>query len=93
MATTKIEFEIPDDLRAMLGSLEELSAQAKQAFVLGLLRNGRIGQSRAAELLGISRAELLDLMVQFAIPSALRTPEDVDRETEAARRITPPRRA
>lgn len=76
----------------MLGSAEQLSAEAKEAFVLGLLRQGRIGQSRAAELLGITRSDLLLLMVRDAIPSGLRTPEDVDREVATARRIALARR-
>lgn len=92
MTSGKIAFDMPDELLAKLGTSDELAAEAKRAFVLDLLRDGRIGQGRAAELLGIPRSELLLLMVRYAIPSGLRTPEDVDKEVETARRIASERR-
>jgi predicted HTH domain antitoxin len=58
----------------------------KRALVLELLRQARIGQSKAAELLELTRAELLDVMVQRQVPSGLSTLEDVDQEIEVARR-------
>lgn len=57
--------------------------------MLDLLREATIGQSRAAELLGIARVELLDLMGKHQVPAGPATTEDVDREVEAARRATP----
>jgi hypothetical protein len=87
MTTCRLTFELPTEFVARLGPPEEVAAQAKAAFVLALLRQARIGQSKAAELLGIARADLLDLMMQHQIPSGLATPDDVDQELEAARRL------
>lgn len=42
MATRTLAFDLPDDFVDHLGSAEELAAQAKQAFVLQLLREVRI---------------------------------------------------
>lgn len=87
MATCQLTFELPAELVAQLGSPEEAAAKAKEALVLEFLRQARIGESKAAELLEISRSDLLELMVQHQIPAGLRTSEDVDQEIETARRL------
>jgi hypothetical protein len=87
MSTRKLSFELPAELVAALGPSDELAVKAKEALVLELLREARIGQSKAAELLAISRADLLELMCRYQVPSGLATPEDVDRELEAARNL------
>lgn len=88
MVACKLAFELPEEFVARLGPVDEVAARAKEAFVLELLRQAQIGQSKAAELLGIMRAELLALMVQHQVPSGLVTNEDVDRELETARGLT-----
>lgn len=82
MAPRTVAFELPEDLVALLGSLEEVTAQAKQAFVLDLLRQAHISQGKAAELLGISRYDILDLMVEHQIPSGPVTEEDLRQELD-----------
>ncbi len=56
MATRTIHFDPPDYLVAPLGSD---AAKAKEALVLELLREARISQGRAAELLGLTRWDIL----------------------------------
>ncbi len=85
---SRLTFELPDHLVARLGSPEQVAATAKKAFVMELLRESEIGLSRAAELLGITRAELLELMGEHQVAAGPATVEDVDREVEAARRAT-----
>lgn len=87
MASCKLTFELPDELVAQLGSPEDAAARAKEALVLELLRQVRIGQSRAAELLGITRSELLDLMLEHQVPSGPSTIEEMEQEIETARRL------
>ena len=87
MAVCKLTFELPAELVSQLGSPEEAAARAKEALVLELLREARIGQSRAAELLSITRSELLELMLAHQVPSGPRTLEDADQELETARRL------
>ena len=75
-----MSLELPDDLVALWGSPQAAAAKAKEALVMELLREARIGQSRAAELLGISRGAVLDLTVQYGVPSGPSTADETDRE-------------
>lgn len=84
MATLTVE--LPEDLVVTLGSPEALASQARQAFVLDLLREGQISQGVTARLLGITRYDVLDLMARHQIPSGPMTAEEVDRDLENARR-------
>jgi len=54
MGTRTLAVELPEDLVALLGSPELAAAKAKEALVMELLREVKIGQSKAAELLGVS---------------------------------------
>lgn len=49
---------------------------------MALLRNGVISQGRTAELLGISRYDLFDLMAKYKIPVIDMTPEELKKELE-----------
>lgn len=92
MGTRTLSVEIPEELVALLGSPEAAAAKAKEAFVMELLRDVRIGQSRAAELLGVTRADVLDLMVRYRVPSGPLTAEEVAEEFETAQRYLRERR-
>lgn len=81
-----VTVELPDDLADVLGSPESLAAQAKQSLVLELLHQGRISQGKAANLLGISRWEMLELIAQHRIVSGPLTAEEAERDVAAARR-------
>lgn len=85
MRSCTLAFELPAELVARLGSPGQVAAEAREALLLELLRQARIGQSNAAELLGITRSDLLELMAQHQVPSGLATPQDVDEEIETAR--------
>lgn len=54
--------QIPDELAQMLGPDEYLSQALTEAVVLELFREHRISAGKAAELLGLSYRELLDLL-------------------------------
>ena len=87
MASQILTLELPDELIALLGSPEAAAAKAKEALVLELLREARIGQSLAAELPGLTRWDILDLMVLHQIPSGPETPEELRQEVEDLRRF------
>ena len=55
MASRVLTLDLPEDVVALLGAPDEAAAEAKQLLVVELLRRGRIGQSRAAEVLGTTR--------------------------------------
>jgi hypothetical protein len=87
MATQMLTLEAPEELVALLGSPEAAAARAKQALVLDLLREARISQGRAAALLVLTRRDILDLMVQYEIPSGPETAEELREEVDNLRRL------
>jgi predicted HTH domain antitoxin len=75
-----ITFDLPEDVIALLGSPEAAAAKAKEALVLSLLRQRRIGHGRAAQFLGLSIWDMLDLMAQYQIPTGPQTIEELQQE-------------
>ena len=86
MPTTSLTFDVPEELVKLLGSPEHAAARAREALVLDLLRQAEISQGKAAELLGINRYQMLDLMALHKIPSGPRTAEEMDQDIETALR-------
>ena len=74
-----LEFELPDEALAHLCD-EDMTAKAKEAFIMELVREHHISQGKAAELLGITRHELLDLMTKYCVPVIDLTPEELQAE-------------
>lgn len=85
---TTIAFELPTELVQELGSTDALTAKARQALVLQLLRDAEITQGQAAILLGITRYDILDLMAEHHIESGPLTAEEMRQDIENARRFT-----
>ena len=83
MATRTIELELPEDLVTLLGSPEAAASKAKEALVLELLREARISQGQAAQLLGLTRWDIVDLMARHQIPSGPETAEEMRQEIES----------
>lgn len=83
----RLTLDLPAEWIAILGSSPEQAAtQARLAVVLDLLRSGQITQGQAAQALGLSRWDLLDLMVRHHISSGPETPAELQQEVEAAER-------
>ena len=78
-----VKFELPDELVPHLRD-EDLSAKAKEALMMALLREHEISQGKAAELLGIGRHDLFDLMAKYQIPVIDMTPEELQQEFQQA---------
>jgi predicted HTH domain antitoxin len=74
-----VKFELPDEVAPNLRD-EDLAAKAKEALTMELLREHEISQGRAAELLGIDRHELFDLMTRCQVPVIDMTPEELAEE-------------
>lgn len=70
--------EVPEDHKA------EAEHRAREAYVLALLRQGDISAGRAAELLGVDRWHLADLMSVRGISPFDETMTQEDLEREAA---------
>ena len=76
-----LDLELPDDLLAQFPE-NEIAAKAREALVMELLREHRLSQGKAAELLGVDRHDFFELMTRYHIPAIDLTPEELKRELE-----------
>jgi predicted HTH domain antitoxin len=83
--TRTITIELPDELVAVLDSLDGIEDRAWKALVLDLLRDAQISQGKAARLLGVTRYYILNLMAQHHILSGPLTAEEMQRDIENAK--------
>ncbi|MBI5373884.1 MAG: UPF0175 family protein [Candidatus Schekmanbacteria bacterium] len=63
------KLKIPDETFNRKFKEEEFTARVRERVVMDLLRDRKISQGKAAELLVISRSELVDLMTKYNIPA------------------------
>ena len=82
-----IEVSLPEEMLKTF-EREDLSAKAKEALVMTLVREHRISQGKAAELLGVSRYQLADLMAKHHVPAFDCSDDELAREVRAANRLT-----
>ena len=86
MADRTLVLRLPEDLVASLGSDEVAAEKAKEALVFELVREGRLGQSRAGELLGITRSAVLALLTRYGIDQGPSTADELARDAANADR-------
>ena len=83
-----LTIQFPDLIIELLGlSPEELEESLKKMIVLELVRKGRLSSGKAAELLGMSRWEFMDLMTEYNVPMTDLTSEELDEQLEILRNI------
>lgn len=84
MSDTKtIEVPLPTDLFATLHmSPDEVSREVLVVAVLHWQAAGKISQAVAAEILGISRYELIELMGGYGVSAFQLRPEELDAECD-----------
>jgi len=75
----RINITLPEEILADLGN-EDLSSKAKEALVMELLREHKISQGKAAELLEIPREDLFPLMTRYRVPVVDMTSEELEEE-------------
>ena len=63
----RLEFDLPEEILSHLCD-QDIAMKAKEALVMELLREHHISQGKAAEILGIGRHELFDLMTKYQVP-------------------------
>jgi predicted HTH domain antitoxin len=95
MATMlKVEIELPQNLLAALDIPEsELGRQAREWVLLELFQEGKISSGKAAEMLGLSKAQFLDLLNQRNLPYLDADLRDLEREVAAAESAGRPSRS
>lgn len=74
-----ISIELPEEI-VELFSEEELEASLIKWAVLELVRIGKLSSGKAAEILGMTRWEFMDLMSDYDIPMADFPEEELERQ-------------
>ena len=74
-----LEVELPDEVLTHVRD-EDMAHKAKEALVMELLREHHISQGKAAEMLGIHRHDLFDLMGKYRVPAIDMTEEELREE-------------
>lgn len=76
---TRVQVEFDSDVFATLRrSPEEIAREMRLAAAILGYAQGRVSQGRAAELAGISRAELIDSLSASGVAVCQETQEDLD---------------
>jgi predicted HTH domain antitoxin len=85
MEPLTVSLEIPAALRDALDvPLAELPRKAREMIVLELFREGEISSGKAAEILDLSRTEMLALLADRGIPLIDMTAAELQAEVSAA---------
>jgi len=74
-----LEFALPDEVAGSFRE-EEMALKAKEALVMELLGEHHVSQGKAADILGISRQALFDLMTKYQVPVIELTEEELTAE-------------
>lgn len=92
MALRRVEVELPEELWELAGiPTKRAGAKLQEMLVMELLRQGKLSQSKAAELLGIDRWQLVGVMAVYNVPTTILTKADLDREEKHWKRLRPKR--
>jgi len=84
MPKIRVDIDVPREAVEEGFDKEAFKAAVRRQAILELVRDGKLSQGRAAELLHVSRSELFELMSAAGVPHLNYPPEDLDRESEAA---------
>jgi predicted HTH domain antitoxin len=81
VADKHFEVELPEEVVEWFGWQDrEVPERMRETLVMELLRRHTISQGKAAELLGISRWGIFDLMGRYHVPAIDFTAEELKRE-------------
>jgi len=76
---TQVQVEFESDIFATLRrSPKELAREMRLAAAIIWYAQGRVSQGRAAEIAGVSRAELLDALAESGVAACQEALEDLD---------------
>lgn len=86
MIMTSIELNVPAEARTYV--MDKTTEKVRNALLLyPSIANDTISHGRAAELLGISKMELIELYGSMGIPYLNMTEEEFDEEIQTVNRI------
>lgn len=79
MKTISIEF--PEEVVELYGE-EELKSFVRKLSVLGLVKKGKLSSGKAAEILGMTRWDFMELMSDYDVPMANFPSEELNRQAK-----------
>ena len=68
MSTFTVQVQVPEALRDLGYNEEEVRREVPVLLVLKRFRQGALSSGKAADLLGLSRREFLDLLAREGVP-------------------------
>ena len=74
-----ISIELPEEI-VDLFSEGELEISLRKWAVLELVRAGKLSSGKAAEILGMTRWDFMDLMSEYDVPTANFSEEELERQ-------------
>lgn len=77
--SVNLELDLPEELLATLCE-DDLASRAREALMMEFLREHRLSQGKAAEMLGVSRDALFSLMTKYRVPAVDLTEAELDEE-------------
>lgn len=87
MALKRVEVELPEELWKLAGiPAKKASAKLQEMLVMELLRRRKLSHGKAAELLGIDRWQLMDLMAAYQVPVSTLTSSELAAELRHLRK-------
>lgn len=84
--SVKVEIEVPATLLPYINQ-KEFKAQQTALLLYPYISHGDISNGKAAELLGISKTELLDMFGEMDIPYYNQTCEELESDIEVLRNL------
>lgn len=77
----RFEVALPEELLAGFGWPEsEVTDRVREALVMELVRLDRLSEAQAAEILGLTRWDLLEAMGRYQVPAVRMHREELKRE-------------
>jgi predicted HTH domain antitoxin len=76
--TTRVVLDLPESAASLMhGSAEEFARELRLAAAVKWYEVGRISQSKAAEIAGVSRHDFLEALAAFRVSPFQETPEEL----------------
>ena len=87
MGTFTVQVQVPDALRELGYSEDEICREVPVLLVLKRFRQSALSSGKAASFLGLSRAEFLELLGREVIPLYDPTDQELEDEWKAVQKL------
>ena len=76
-----VSIEFPEEVIELYGE-EELKNSVRKWSILELVKNGKLSSGKAAEILGMTKWDFMELMSDYDIPMANFPPEELEKQAK-----------